>query len=47
MKNKLTLSTDRKSASEGEYIEVSWDVMHVPIHYILHTIPAARDTRWL
>ena len=24
MKNKLTLSTDRKSAREGEYIEVRW-----------------------
>ena len=24
MKNKLTLSTDRKSAAEGDYIEVSW-----------------------
>ena len=24
MKNKLTLSTDRKSASEGEYIEIKW-----------------------
>ena len=24
MKNKLTLSTDRKSASEGEYIEIRW-----------------------
>ena len=24
MKNKLTLSTDRKSAVEGDYIEVSW-----------------------
>ena len=24
MKNKLTLSTDRKSADEGDYIEVSW-----------------------
>ena len=25
MKNKLTLSTDRKSAAEGDYIEVSWE----------------------
>lgn len=24
MKNKLTLSTDRKSASEGEFIEIKW-----------------------
>ena len=24
MKNKLSLSTDRKSATEGDYIEVSW-----------------------
>ena len=24
MKNQLTLSTDRKSASEGEYIEIRW-----------------------
>ncbi len=24
MKNKLTLSTDRKSAAEGEYIEIKW-----------------------
>ena len=24
MKNKLSLSTDRKSASEGEYIEIKW-----------------------
>ena len=24
MKNKLTLTTDKKSASEGDYIEVSW-----------------------
>ena len=24
MKDKLTLSTDRKSASEGEYIEIKW-----------------------
>lgn len=24
MKNKLTLSTDRKSATEGEYIEIKW-----------------------
>ena len=24
MKNKMTLSTDRKSAAEGDYIEVSW-----------------------
>ena len=24
MKNKLTLSTDRKSAAEGEYIEITW-----------------------
>ena len=24
MKNKLTLSTDRKSAAEGEYIEIRW-----------------------
>ena len=24
MKNKLTLTTDKKSASKGEYIEVSW-----------------------
>ena len=24
MKNKLSLSTDRKSAAEGDYIEVSW-----------------------
>ena len=24
MKNKMTLSTDRKSASEGEYIEIRW-----------------------
>ena len=24
MKNKMTLSTDRKSAAEGEYIEIKW-----------------------
>ena len=24
MKNKMTLSTDRKSATEGEYIEIKW-----------------------
>ena len=24
MKNKLTLSTDRKSAAEGEYVEIKW-----------------------
>lgn len=24
MKNKLTLSTDRKSAAEGEYLEIKW-----------------------
>ena len=24
MKSKLSLSTDRKSASEGEYIEIRW-----------------------